>query len=452
MRAVLATALTACGASGPPDVLLITVDTLRADYLSAYGFPEQTSPQIDALAAGAALFELGIAAAPTTAPAHASILTSRYPREHSVGYLTGQTRLAEQQTLAELFGAGGYQRAGFVSNPNLRRRQGFDRGFEHFDDELRSAEANRPGHFERSAEQTGARALAWLARAEPERPLFLWVHFQDPHGPYAPPAAFRGRFALAPQAGEAPLRVNPNQDGRDGIPNYQALPELRLPSQYRSRYADEIFYADAAIGRLVAAAEARAGRRGLALLLTADHGEYMGEGGIWFSHFHNALPPLARVPFLVRAPGIPAQRRSEPASHVDALPTLLELAGLPVPAASRGIALGPFLRERHPLPERYVLCDGGEELAAYREDGFVRAVDIKGAWTAPAALEPGWGAYRWDATGSYQQIEDESAERPRVMRDFAALDRYLRHPVPMQPAEPPDAAEREGLRALGYLE
>ena len=448
----LALALLGCGPAGPPDVLLVSVDTLRADFLGSYGFAQPTSPAIDALAAESALFERAIAAAPTTAPAHASLLTSRYPREHSVGYLTGQTRLAELATLAEHFGAGGYARAAFVSNPNLRRRLGFDRGFEHFDDELPQAEANRPGHYERVAEATTARALEWLAQSGGERPRFLWVHYQDPHGPYAPPEGHAGRFALAPEPGEQALPVNPDQDGRGGIPSYQALGALRLPSQYRSRYADEIFYADASIGRLLAAAERRAGRRGLAVLLTADHGEYMGEGGVWFSHFHNALPPLAHVPFLLRAPGIPPQRRREPVSHVDALPTLLELAGLPVPPESRGLALGPFLRERRALPDRYVLCDAGLELVAYRDGGFVRAVELEGAWLPGARVEPGWGAYAWSRDGSYAQLEDAAAERERVMRDFPALDRYLRHPVAMRPADPPDAAERERLRALGYLE
>jgi arylsulfatase len=433
-------------------VLLITIDTLRADHLGSYGFARATSPQIDAIAAQGAVFERGIAAAPTTAPAHASILTSRYPREHSIGYLTGRTRLDGAHTLADRFAAGGYQRAAFVSNPNLRRRLGFDRGFEHYDDELRDPEANRPGQLERSAEETSARAIAWLASADAARPAFVWLHLQDPHGPYAAPAPFAGRFAPEPERGETRLPVNPNQDGRGGIPNYQARPGLALPSEYRARYADEIFYADAAVGRVVAAAEARAASRGLALLLTADHGEFMGEDDIWFAHFHNALPPLARVPFVLRAPGIPAQRRAEPASHVDVLPTLLELAGLPVPRESRGLALGPFLREGRALPERSVICDGGEELVAYREGGFVRAVELARAWTPGAALDPGWGAYRWDGANAYAQLDDEASERALVLRDFESLDHYLRHPVPMLPAEAPDPAETARLRALGYLD
>jgi hypothetical protein len=133
-------------------------------------------------------------------------------------------------------------------------------------------------------------------------------------------------------------------------------------------------------------------------------------------------------------------------------PTLLELAGLPVPSDVRGLALGPYLRERRPLPERAVICDGGEELAAYRENSFVRAVELASAWTPGAAIDPGWGAYRWDGANAYAQLDDEASERSLVLRDFADLDRYLRHPIHMRAAEEPSAVEAERLRALGYLE
>ena len=146
----------------PPNVVLITVDTLRADYLGSYGFPLDTSPRIDALAAGGVLFERAVAAASTTSPSHASILTSRHTREHSVGFYSGFTVLDGLPTLPELFKDAGYTTAAFVGNINLQKRLGFDRGFDHYDDDLPDAERNRPLQYERIAERTLERLQAWL--------------------------------------------------------------------------------------------------------------------------------------------------------------------------------------------------------------------------------------------------------------------------------------------------
>jgi arylsulfatase A-like enzyme len=161
-----------------PNVLLVTVDTLRAGHLSSYGFALETSPHIDALAAESALFERAVAASSSTAPSHASILTSRSVPEHSIGHLNGETRPEGLSTLAEVLREAGYATGAFVSNFML----GFDRGFDHYDDTLPDSEPNRPLIFERRVDATTARALAWLG--ERNGPFFLWVHYQDPHGPY----------------------------------------------------------------------------------------------------------------------------------------------------------------------------------------------------------------------------------------------------------------------------
>ena len=212
-----------------PDVLLITVDTLRADYLSAYGFPFETSPQVDALAAEGVLFERAISGSSRTVPAHASIMTSRYTREHSVGYLNGKSALRDRVTLADLFRDAGYATAGFIGNILLTRNTGLGRGFDLFDDEIETPELNRPNIVERLAEDTTRRAIEWLAE-EREAPAFLWVHYQDPHGPYTPPAEDANRFDLPGPPGEKPLALaksNVGTKSRGGIPPYQVLPGLR---------------------------------------------------------------------------------------------------------------------------------------------------------------------------------------------------------------------------------
>ena len=433
VRAARAGALLIPLACAPPaaNVLLVTVDTLRADHLSSYGFELPTSPHIDALAAQGALFERAVAASSSTAPSHASILTSLYPRQHSIGYRNGDTRLEGAATLAELLRARGYATGAFVGNVVLRRRTGLDRGFESYDDQLPAPEANRPLVFERRARDTTERALAWLERAED--PFFLWVHYQDPHGPYDPPDGYSDGFAAIREPDEEPLPRLESSLAYGGIPAYQALPGLTRASEYRARYADEIRYTDHWIGELLAAPRLR----DAIVVLTADHGESLGERGRYFMHGTTTLPPEAHVPLIVRAPGIAPGRLGTTVSHVDIVPTILELAGVPAPEGLRGLALGPALRGEARLPERIVYCDMGLEAAAYGDGVLLQAGVAESAWLD-------WqGGRTVPASGSDPALSERLA---------AALSSYVASAVPMVEAEPPGAEETERLRALGYVE
>ena len=462
-RLACAWALLACTASGcapppptqdRPDVLLITVDTLRADRLGSYGFELDTSPHVDALASRGVVFERAIAASSVTAPAHASIMTSRFTRGHTVGWSNGLSMLASGPTLAELFRAAGYETAAFVGNRLLTRRLGFDRGFDSYDDELPAVEVNRQSSFERDAAGTTQRALAWLSARTGDRPFLLWVHYQDPHGPYTPPEGFAGRFRVEPAADEQPLPVLASDYALSGIPAYQALEGRFLPSEYEGLYADEIFYADHWIGRLLEAVDGVSSRE-TAVLFTADHGEALGETYRYFSHGNTTTPEVAHVPLILRAPGLEPARRRELVHHVDVLPTLLDLAGLPVPEGVRGLALGAYLREGRALPDRLLYCDIGVEISAYRSSGgdgaetsFVRVRGASGAWRAALRDEPfdpslTWEMYRWGPEGWERARLDRSLREP--VRDYAS------RALPMVPAPPAPAGERERLEALGYV-
>jgi len=448
---LLALWLGGCGRAAPadprPNVLLITIDTLRADRLGTYGYPLASSPRIDRLATSGVVFERAIAASSRTAPAHASIMTSRYTREHSIGHNNGGTKLIDE-TLATRFRAGGYATGAFVGNIMLQARTGFDQGFDVFDAELPEAESNRELVYERIASETSERALAWLRSVRSE-PFFLWVHYQDPHGPYTPPKGFRGRMKVLPAAGEEPLSVLPSEDGWGGIPNYQALEGLEFPSEYESLYADEILYADHWVGRLLDAVDSHPGARDTIVLLTADHGESLGEMNHWFSHGFSTMPSLAHVPFVLRAPGLPPGRRDTTVSHVDIAPTLLELAGLPLPEERSGIALGPVLRGQAAMPDRFVFSDIGREVTAYRGATLVRASSLMDAWD-PAnqgALGPSvlWFHYFWRADGSWIGVAEDPAQQ-------ASLRAYLATAAPMKntPMLELDALERRRLEVLGY--
>jgi arylsulfatase len=433
-------------AAEPPDVLLITIDTLRADHLGTYGFPLATSPEIDALAARGAVFERAIAASAMTAPSHASILTSKTVREHSVGWLNGASKLAGATTIAEIFRSQGYETAAFIGNLLLQRRMGMDLGFDVYDDELPSSEQNRSLNFERIAERTAARALTWIRR-EHKRPRFAWVHLQDPHGPYNAPNGYRDRFKVAAKPGEKALRFLANDYALDGIPSYQKIEGLDRLSQYQGRYADEIFYADYWVGEIVRAFEAAAGNPAI-VLITADHGESMGEDYRYFAHGYSSMPQNARVPFVVRAPGISAQRRHELVSHIDVFPTLVELAGISPAIGLRGIALGPYLREKRALPDRVIYCDVGTEVSAYEGEYFVRVRGTEGAWfTGEAAKQlptQTWTRFQWKGGATWERSPRDAALEARVSE-------YIAKAVPMSQAPPLDITDYRALEALGYL-
>jgi arylsulfatase len=424
-----------------PSVLLVTIDTLRADHLGAYGYPEPVSPQIDALAARGVVYERAIAASSRTAPSHASILTSRWVRDHSIAYYNGYSRLGGEPTLAAVFRAHRYATAAFVSNGVLSQRMGLTRGFDRYDDELPEQERNRLV-FERTAQRTTERALAWLADAR--APWFVWVHYNDPHGPYTPPPPYdqgasfsgvaRGAAVAVP---ERRMPVIDDPSGAGGLPAYQKQGDLLLPRDYRRRYAAEIRYLDDWLGRLAAGAEAVAGTAGLVLVLTADHGESHGEDGVFFSHGTGTMPDVVHVPLIVKAPGLAPGRSRDLVHHVDVLPTILELAGLPARPDASGTALARHWRAGTPVPERVLFADVGREVSGYRGDHIERShVEQDGGVTR--------GAFRWRADGGWEAAAVQDDLRARV-------ESYAAREVSALEAPPPSAEEIERLRALGYV-
>jgi choline-sulfatase len=445
--------ITGCGPSGEPirpDVLLITVDTLRADQVGAYGGGSLATPGIDAIAGTGVVFDRAIAAASRTVPAHASIMTSRNTRGHSVGFGNGETTLRGAPTLAEEFARAGYRTGGFVGNILLTRRTGIGTGFETYDDALDTPEINRPDVVERLAGATTDRAIEWL-RVDDARPAFLWVHYQDPHGPYTPPEEDLTSFRAPPPAGEIELPLGDGNQDRGAIPPYQALPDIRHPSEYVARYAAEIHYADREIERLVAAAEERAGVRPLVLLITADHGESLGEAGHYFMHTHATTPDVAHVPLIIRAPGLAPARFATTVGHVDVMPTLLELAQIEIPSGIEGHALGPVARGEEDLPERFVYCDIGTQLGAYDEDGFVFATGLASPWRIPGKRDARMDRirgerFRWVPGGPWRAEDSGPVALP------PEIARYVGEAVEMAPIAKPDVDLQEQLRALGYAD
>jgi len=436
----LATLPAGCGGGAAADrarVLLVTCDTLRADRLGLYGYDRDTSPRLDRLARDGAVFERAYSTAPMTQPSVSSLMTGRLP-EH-IGVARGNLRRlpAEVETLAERLSSEGIATAAIVSNWVLRRPPpgpgsdgGVAQGFAVYDDSMEVREQNREA-FERPAAGTTDAAIAWLEGADLARPFFLWVHYQDPHGPYTPPPELAREFARPP-GGEPPLPAGRTVLGAGQIPSYQLLGDERRPSVYRDLYDAEIRYFDRELGRLVDWLEERDLLDATYVLFTADHGESQGEHGYWFCHGENVQREQVHVPLVLRPPaGVPAPRGriAAAASLLDVWPTVLEI----------------FALDPGPVPGRSLLAP----LPAERVVG--------------QSLVPRGKSARWWAVsdGRYRVVWSEEAPRPRLFdvladpaeeRDLAADDpgRVARMTAQWSAVVERDAAGAVGLgRAIG---
>lgn len=333
-------------------VVLVTCDTLRADHLGCYGYARPTTPNIDRLATESTLYLNAWSAAPLTMPSISSMLTGLLPDEIGTTRSNQDLMPSSVQTLAEVVRAAGIDTAAFVSNSVLCRAKleqgdvGVQQGFEHFDDDMMPI-GYAVAAPERSGQDTTRAVVRWLAeRRDDEDRFFLWVHYMDPHGPYSPMSEHLAPF-VRDHAGEADLPVSDGQSGLGAIPNYQAIEGQRKPGQYVDRYDAEIHAFDAELEGMLAALRARGWLEDALLLVTADHGESLGENGYWFCHGETLQRELVRVPLLVRPPRALKQRllpesggrrNAKVALHLDVFPTVLEALGIE-DRGGRGLSL-----------------------------------------------------------------------------------------------------------------
>lgn len=379
----------------PPNVLLVTIDTWRADRLG----PAQT-PALEAVAGRGLRFTEARTVAPLTLPAHTSILTGLLPPAHGV-HLNGMTADPGAGAVAERLRAGGYRTAAVVGAFVLDRRFGLDEGFGIYDDEIRRdpAAVDRL-EAERPANLVVDRAVALLASLDRSRPWFLWVHLYDPHAPYAAPG-----------------------DAAGGSP-----------------YDAEVRFADAQVGRLLAAIDERGDMARTAIVVTGDHGEGLGEHGET-THGMLLFDATLRVPLIVAGPGIAPAVRQMPVSLVDVAPTILALAQLaPDPA----------------LPGRNLLAPIDEEGEVYAETNYPSAAGwhparalIQGRYKFISSVRP----RLFDLSADPAEQHDLSAARPQTSAAMAArLDALGQPPASARPASGPrDSDTADRLRALGYV-
>jgi arylsulfatase len=443
------------------NVVWIVLDTLRADHLSCYGYSRPTSPFIDSLAASGTLFENAISQESYTLASAASYFTSQYPPR--TGVLYGQPDMdklgAEYTTVAEVFRSAGYSTAAFVFNPHLQSKYNFDQGFELYDDSVRSYYKKDPAPQHERFE-TGVKMLGKLEsyfKAPVRKPVFLYLHYRDVHGPYVPPPPYHERFLPDRYPAEVDIVYHRDKE-------YPYIPEHR--DLYVSQYDGEILYNDECLARaFTVLAEQGIDARNTIFVLCADHGEEFYEehpgDSQGVNHGRALFIEQIHVPLIFAGPGIAAGARVDRfVELVDIAPTLLELNGLEVPEQYQGRSLVPALRSET-LESRPVFSGGNRGRGVVIDEGwslyrFERSVKDEGVnfHHRPGpdeAARIGEDLYAIHADrGQRENRIGEQAERANLLR--AKLDEWLdQKPLGEAERAPLSAEERQALEELGYI-
>lgn len=440
----------------PPSVIFVLVDTLRADYLGAYGFDGPVSPNLDRLAGESVLFERAFAQAPWTKPSIASLFTSLAPETHRVLTHDGKYGAEDESTgalpqeattLAESFAKAGYATAAFVANPWMLREHGFAQGFDVWD------QRQGLGLPPRAAVLFAA-ARKWLAGRDRDQPFFLYLHLMDVHGPYNAPDA--DYAAVRDSAGLGPDRALTPDEKAQLRPYLLRAPWVaqgggdRLRT-WRARYAAGVHAMDRQLGGFLAEL-ARSGVLDDAIVVvTADHGEELADHGGW-DHGFRLYDHQLRVPLLVRLPGGEdgGGRVGEVVSLIDLMPTLLKQGGIAAPVGVQGRDLSPLLAGSGAQPPAGVSFAGG----------------VKWNPAMRSLRSPEWKLIEDGGAGATQLFDvardpgeqrDLAAARPAERRALAAELAAHQQKLAASPALAREQAEvsdemKQRLEALGYAD
>ncbi len=409
--------------TAPPNVILLSVDTLRADYLGCYGHPYPSSPNIDRFAKEGLLFEDCVCEVPLTNPSFSAMFTSRYPR--MLGTTKNGLRLPEDlPVMTEIFKAAGYYTACVQSNWTLKRKLSrLDRGFDVYRDDFNK---KRWGVMkgERDGENVTDVALELLRDRDPSKPFFFWIHYSDPHAPYDYHKEFNPE-------GKRPSLLD-------------AVGRIRL------KYDSEVAFTDSQIGRLLA----QASLDNTIVLFTADHGESLYENS-YLGHGRRIYQTNLHVPLILHGPGIAPGRSSTPACILDIAPTLLALAGL---KPAEGM-LGRNLRidDGREVHTRFVETYGGavpklpwaKALLAHRRP--MRQGVIHDGWKL---ILGGDGPELFNLREDPLDQRNRAAQETGLVKDLTQLLDTWNKQCPKRKAKEANLTDedQEALRSLGYLQ
>jgi len=393
------------------NVLLITLDTTRADRLGCYGHPRARTPNLDGLAAAGVRFENVYSQVPLTTPSHCSILTGTYPLYHQVHNNGTYALPAEVTTLAEVLKGRGFQTAAFVGSFTVDSRLGLGQGFDVYDDKLAEGQAFKPLNAERKAEKVYAAFRRWFDSVE-KPPFFCWVHFYDPHLPYDPPAPYSVDFADSP-------------------------------------YDGEISYMDHTVGQVIAALREKGLLSKTLIVLAGDHGEAFGEK-VETGHGVFLYDGTLKVPLIFQAEGhlpkggvIKSRVRL-----IDIAPSILDLLGLPVPSEIQGTSLLPYLagREKKDLSTYLETYFPRENYGWSELTGFV-----DGDWKYIKAPKPELYNLKTDPQETQNVLGQESRNAELMKERLAETTaKYSSGFTASKRELTPE--EQEKLRSLGYVD
>lgn len=441
--------------SESPPIILILVDTLRADYLGTYGFQGPISPHLDAFASEAIVFERCFSQAPWTKPSIASLFTSLHPDVHRVfshqgrfgdreKTLTTETLSEEAVTLAEALREGGYATGAFVANPWIRQAHGFGQGFDVYD-------SHAIGNSVR-AEPLLKAASEWIDGLPPDRPYFVYIHLMDVHGPYDAPEEDYEAVRDSPEFGTERIPLARKEMKR--APNYlrrspwarQNADDVRI---WRGRYAANVHAADRRLGKFFEELRSAGILETALVVVTSDHGEQLYEHRSW-DHGGSLYEEELHVPLIVRLPdgengGL---RVSSVVSLIDLMPTLITLAGAPEVDDLQGRDLSDSIDDRDDLESVAAFASAVKwkpELHSVRTERYKLIKNVKRAQGELYDL-------RTDP-GETKKMDADSPPGKRMngMLDAQSAENAARGRLDAGEAELPDRV-RERLRALGYEE
>ena len=416
LLALLGALQLAPAAPGKPNVLLITLDTTRADRLGAYGYKAAATPNLDRLAREGVRFDDATAQGPLTGPAHAAIMTGHYPGRLGIKDNASTPVPESATTLAEALKAAGYRTGAFIGAFVLDRSYGFGQGFDRFDSAFDGYRHENKAQVQRRARQVIDPAIAWiksgLDKGVTRAPFFAWVHLYDPHTPYDAPAPFGARFAAR-------------------------------------AYDGELAYVDNEIGRLLAALKQAGYSENTIVMAIGDHGEALGDHGE-DEHGVFLYEAVTRIPWIVRLPG--AERGgtaiAEQVRAIDLLPTVLEAAGVRHDARVDGESLVPLMRgrARRDPPSAYL-----ETWYPQLHFGWSRLRALRvGEWKYIDAPKPELYDLRTDRAERRNVIGERSNVAARMASEIDAVEKSFGPAATAAPPQP-DAETVARLRSLGYV-
>lgn len=435
------------------NLVIVSIDTLRRDHLGVYGYANETSVNIDRLAKESVVFDTAISVHTNTAPAHASILTGLFPGSH--GLRRNGMELKEGiPTLATLLKQKGYATGGFVSGWTMKKRTLLGRDFDVYDDDFPK------GH--RKGPKTWQKARKWLAVQVKDRaPFFLFLHLFDPHFTYEPPESYSRRFLENQKEFSTPI----NQRGLPGLKEQLKLTPQQ-EQEYVARYDGEILYADSVIKKLVSALERLKVLRTTTIVFLSDHGETLFERDWVADHGGRVYDEQIRIPLIIRFHDKwkAGTRVSAQVTHVDILPTALDILDIETSIDTAGISLIPLITNQEsekfqrpafshgrPAPNRV------PEIRAHLvEKGLISSIRYPTIKLVEYPMEKGkWHRQLFNLIEDPEEKNDIVLEKPKLAQQLhEQLEKWRVQTGVSRHAEVPVFSNtvKKALRALGYVD